>query len=223
MSRIQIDHYSDVLCIWAYISERRMEEVAINFKDRVDINFKLFPVFGDVPGKIENAWSERGGLAAYNQHVQEVANKFDHLSVHPDIWVKSTPYSSLPGHLYLCAVQEAESVGNVPEGSHCQFKKHLKDAFFQKLADISNQKVLDELLEETELPVAEIQQKISSGAAFARMSKGMQEAKDLAIQSSPTLLFNEGRQRLTGNVGYKIIEANIRELLEHNIEGQSWC
>lgn len=33
---------------------------------------------------------------------------------------------------------------------------------------------------------------------------------------SSTLIFNEGRQRLNGNVGYRVIEANIRELL-HNL------
>jgi len=43
------------------------------------------------------------------------------------------------------------------------------------------------------------------------------------VSVSPTLIFNEGRQRLNGNVGYRVIEANIRELL-HNPPGEeSWC
>lgn len=37
---------------------------------------------------------------------------------------------------------------------------------------------------------------------------------------SPTLIFNEGRQRLNGNVGYRVIEANIREL-RHNPPGEN--
>jgi hypothetical protein len=45
----------------------------------------------------------------------------------------------------------------------------------------------------------------------------------LYVTVSPTLIFNEGRQRLNGNVGYRVIEANIRELL-HNPSGElSWC
>ena len=43
------------------------------------------------------------------------------------------------------------------------------------------------------------------------------------IQASPTLLLNEGRQRLGGNVGYRIIEANVRELLEGAPGQASWC
>jgi len=43
------------------------------------------------------------------------------------------------------------------------------------------------------------------------------------VSSSPTLLLNEGRQRLVGNVGYRILEANVRELFERPGVQQSWC
>jgi predicted DsbA family dithiol-disulfide isomerase len=47
--------------------------------------------------------------------------------------------------------------------------------------------------------------------------------KEHTVTVSPTLIFNEGRQRLNGNVGYRTIEANIRELLHNPPEEQSWC
>ncbi len=51
----------------------------------------------------------------------------------------------------------------------------------------------------------------------------MELVKEHNVTVSPTLIFNEGRQRLNGNVGYRVIEANIRELL-HNPAGEhSWC
>jgi hypothetical protein len=37
------------------------------------------------------------------------------------------------------------------------------------------------------------------------------------------LVLNEGRQLLNGNVGYRVIEANIRELLVSNVVEASWC
>ena len=40
---------------------------------------------------------------------------------------------------------------------------------------------------------------------------------------SPTLSLNEDRQRLAGNVGYRVIEANVRELLEGPAPEGSWC
>ena len=52
---------------------------------------------------------------------------------------------------------------------------------------------------------------------------GLFLAREQNVRASPTLIFNEGRQRLTGNVGYRVIEANVRELLQAPAGGQSWC
>ena len=41
---------------------------------------------------------------------------------------------------------------------------------------------------------------------------------------SPTFILNEGRQKLYGNVGYRVIEANLQELLKSPDASQaSWC
>jgi len=55
------------------------------------------------------------------------------------------------------------------------------------------------------------------------LSKDFDLIKEHTVTVSPTLIFNEGRQRLNGNVGYRVIEANIRELLHNPTEEQSWC
>jgi predicted DsbA family dithiol-disulfide isomerase len=47
--------------------------------------------------------------------------------------------------------------------------------------------------------------------------------KEHIVTVSPTFIFNEGRQRLNGNVGYRIMEANIRELLNNPSREESWC
>lgn len=44
------------------------------------------PVFGDAQRKLAQRWSERGGLAGYSQHVREIGAKFEHISIHPEIW-----------------------------------------------------------------------------------------------------------------------------------------
>ena len=68
-----------------------------------------------------------------------------------------------------------------------------------------------------------LQAEIASGDAFAQLNRQQQQAQQQQISVSPTLVFNENRQRLTGNVGYRIIEANVRELLESPELKQSWC
>lgn len=44
------------------------------------------------------------------------------------------------------------------------------------------------------------------------------------LDGSPTFVLNDGRQKLFGNVAFRIIEANIREMLQAPNETQaSWC
>jgi len=66
-------------------------------------------------------------------------------------------------------------------------------------------------------------EKIHNGTAYAMLCQDMLTARDANIRISPTLVFNSDRQRLTGNVGYRIIEANVKELLENPEKQQSWC
>ena len=44
------------------------------------------------------------------------------------------------------------------------------------------------------------------------------------IHGSPSFVLNDGRQTLYGNVGYRVLEANIQELLRAPSADQaSWC
>jgi len=47
--------------------------------------------------------------------------------------------------------------------------------------------------------------------------------QDYGVKGSPTLVFNEGRPIIYGNVDYRVIEANIEELLRNNNQSASWC
>ena len=53
---------------------------------------------------------------------------------------------------------------------------------------------------------------------------GLDELKEkFRVMGSPTLVFNEGRQMIYGNVGYRVIEANVLELLNKPKAAASWC
>lgn len=223
MDKIKITHFSDILCIWAYISQIRIDELEREFKEHIEIDYCLFPVFGDVADKMQTQWQDKGGIAGYSQHVIAVAEQFEHLSLHPKVWQHNTPTSSLPAHLYLCAVKIAEQEGLLETGSFTLLKKGLRQAFFTDCLDVSRQQVLQNLLEQYRLPTTPIEDKIANGQAFATLSRDMQIARDLSVRASPTFIFNEDRQRLAGNVGYKIIEANVRELLSQPSNLQPWC
>ena len=223
MTTVKIDHYSDILCIWAYVSQRRVDELLVQFGDQVEVDYHFFPVFGDAHGKIALNWQDRGGLKAYREHITGIAESYPHLHIHDQLWTQPTPTSSLPCHLYLCAARLLEEKHLIAPGSFRTFLKTLRQSFFSENSDISKHSVLQEIIEHASLPIPLLLETIEDGHAFAALAHDMQMAQKLAIQSSPTLIFNENRQRLTGNVGYKIIEANINELIAQPIGGQSWC
>jgi len=221
--KITIHHFSDILCVWAYVADVRIQELQVTFGADITLDFRTLSVFGNVPGKMLAQWSDRGGVKGYAGHVHEVAARFEHIAVSPQVWVRNTPQSSLPAHLYLCAVKIAARDGLVAPDAYAVLARRLRQAFFVETQDISSAPILRALLAECVGDAAPVMALLDDGRAFAQLAEDMQMAKEQDVRSSPTLLFNEGRQRLAGNVGYRIIDANIRELIERPQAQHSWC
>jgi predicted DsbA family dithiol-disulfide isomerase len=223
MDQVKISYFTDALCVWAYVSQIRLDELKANFKSGVELDCRYFHVFGNVANKIDTAWKERGGLAGYRRHVHEIVEKFGHVQLNERTWETRVPRSSMPAHLFLCATRHLELCSKCAPGSGDRAAWAVRDGFFRNGRDISQGKVLLEIAEAIGLRAAEIENAIATGVAHAALAEDLELARTQSIAASPTLLFNEGRQRLTGNVGYRIIEANIRELLEAAPGQQSWC
>jgi predicted DsbA family dithiol-disulfide isomerase len=149
---LALTYYSDVLCVWAHISQARVDEVAEQFADDVSIDYRFCSVFGDTAYKIGIGWVERGGYGGFGKHLREAVS---------------------------------ETVG---------------------------------------VSVNDVQEAIDCGAAHADLEADHRDQQILMVQGSSTFILNEGRQKLYGNVGYGVIEANIKELLRSPMAGAaSWC
>lgn len=225
---VSIMHFSDVLCVWAYVAQIRMDKLEEKFAKNVSVNYHFIQVFGSVEAKMEKNWNHRGGLQAYGKMVRDVAHQYDYIDVHEDIWVKNTPTSSAPCHLFLKAVQLVEGKGDMPslDGSTSMAEKvawDMRQDFFRDLIDVSAVSAQYDIAERLGLPIDKIQAEIASGAAFAALDKDLQLKEKHRVQGSPTVVFNEGRQMIYGNVGYRVIEANVQELLNKPKAAASWC
>lgn len=216
---IPITHFSDALCIWAYISQVRVAELRSNFEDDVLFDYRYFNVFGDVATKMATQWQEKGGLSGYAGHVREVAERFEHVRINESLWTTSTPQSSMPAHLVLCAARVAID----DPALLLSLDQEIRRAFFEDVADISSTEALLEICAGRGVDRRALERELHSGRAHAALATDMKQAQELGVRSSPTLTFNEGRQTLAGNVGYRVIEANIRELIRDPADQQSWC
>ncbi len=223
MPAIRVLHFSDVLCVWAYVGQARVNELREKLGDQVEVEVRFCSVFGDAHHKLEKSWKDRGGLSAYGAHVRDVAEEIG-TEVHPDVWRKVAPRSSLPGHVFLCAVRSLERRGLVSHQAFLDAAWALRVAFFRELRDIGARTVQLEVAERIGLPMAELEQIIGSGEAHAELSGDYELAREHDVRVSPTLILNEGRQRLNGNVSFRVIEANVMELIrQQNGEQQSRC
>ena len=62
MSAVEVTYFSDVLCVWAYISQARVGAVKEKFGDIVRIKHQFCSVFGDTARKITTTWIDKGGV-----------------------------------------------------------------------------------------------------------------------------------------------------------------
>jgi len=221
MTTVRITHFSDILCVWAYIGQIRFQELQSNFPQEVIFDFRYFSVFGDVHTKMDAQWGTRGGLSAYSQHVHEVAAGFDHVSLCPDVWCRDVPTSSLPAHLLVAAVRLLDSEQGSTAAS--MLDAAIRAAFFEAAVDVSRMAELFAIADGQGIAVDDLQSKLESGQAHALVAHDLKSVEEFGVRSSPTMTFNEGRQSLSGNVGYRVLEANIRELIRHPATQQSWC
>jgi predicted DsbA family dithiol-disulfide isomerase len=229
MNVVEITYFSDVLCVWAYVSQARIDAVKEKFRAAVRIENRFCSVFGDTARKITSSWKDRGGYEGFNAHLRQVAERFPHIEIHPDIWLKTRPLTSASAHLFMTAVQQWEHQSEVTGGQSAanifdQVVWSFRCAFFRDCRDISRWDVQCEIAEELGVNVNAIEECIHGGAAFARLAGDYQDADKMRIEGSPSFVLNEGRQKLYGNVGFHVMEANIQELLlTPRTDEASWC
>ncbi len=219
---VTIKHFSDVLCIWAYLGQIRLDELQEKFAEQITFEYHFIQVFGAVEAKMVKNWQDKGGIQGYSQHVKSIAEQYPHIAIHPELWTKNIPTSSASCHLFLKAIQNLAK-NNEIKMSVKEVIWQLRLAFFRDLIDISSLDEQLKLAERLDLPVNKIQQQINSGHAIASLEEDLQQKDSYRVSGSPTLVLNEGRQMLYGNVGYRLIEANVEELLNDNKLHFSWC
>ena len=217
-TNIAIDYFSDVLCVWAWIAQPRLEELEKQWGNEITVRHHFVDVFGDCHQKIPDTWGKDNGFEEFGNHVQHSAEPFDLTRINPDIWRKVRPRSSAQAHLILRAAGLTELAWQLPA-----LAKRIREAFFCEAKDIGDQGVLMGLTEELGFDASELQEKLKDGSAIAAYSADIKRSSELGVRGSPTWILNSGRQVLYGNIGYRILSANIEELMSHPADEASWC
>lgn len=229
MTSIRIQYFSDILCVWAYIAERRVTELVNTFGNQIEIEPRFCSVFPNARGKIEANWKDRGGYDGFSRHLSEVATKFPHVAMSDRLWLDTRPRTSASAHLFIKAVEAIEHDDRAEPAPYLEristiTGSALRRAFFADARDISDWREHRSIARELGIDYDRVRDKIISSEAVAALATDMNLAQEQGIKGSPTFVMNNGRQKLFGNVGYRLLEVNVEELLRNETEGEaSWC
>jgi len=229
---VQVSYFSDVLCVWAYVSQIRLDELQRRHGSDIVVCHHFIPIFGSTEHRIGEGWADRGGFEGYAAHVAEICADFDHIELNTVAWRRIHPTSSAPSHQFLKALQILEAEGVVSSEPVYEFDGRslfeeavwtLRQAFFEGGLDISKFERLWEATINLGLPVADMQALLNNGRALAGVCRDAELRDEYKVEGSPTYVLNHGRQKLYGNLGYKVIEANVEEVLRRPADAGSWC
>lgn len=215
---LAIDYYTDILCVWAWIAQRRTEELESNWGDKIDLRHRYVNVFGDTKARIGDGWAKRGGYEGFRDHVVDSAAPYDKAAVNPDIWSKMQPKTSANAHLVLSAAAEI-----LPRSAAVDLAAQIRHAFFVEARDVGDMAVLLEVVQDSDQDADGMREAIADGRAAARLMSDYQGAASASIAGSPSWVLNEGRQKLYGNVGYHVLNANVEGLFAGHTTDASWC
>ncbi len=215
---IIIDYYSDVLCVWAWIAQRRIDELHQTLAEKIQFRYHYIDIFGDAVNKIPQQWQDKDSFEGFSKHVINSAADYLDKPIHQNVWLKTRPNTSANVHLLLKA---AELVLGVSESVALALR--FRQAFFNEAIDISNLEMLLALTEQAGFESGKVNQAILNGTAMAALMQDYQQARALTLKGSPSYIIDNGRQVLYGNVGYRVLLANIEEHLRKPEEEASWC
>ena len=231
-TKVKLSYFTDILCIWAYIAQARLDELHRQMADKLEIEYHFLPIFSCTQSRVGEGWKDKGCYQGFSDHIKLVAGQFSHVKINPKIWTINIPTTSANAHLFFKAVQllqQAQIISQEPQkqfaGRNCfeEFVWQTRLAFFEHAQDISNFQVLFEIASQLQISVAEIEKHLQNGEAMAALFKDIELKELYKIEGSPSYLLNEGRQKLYGNVSYNIIAANVHEIIEKPENSASWC
>lgn len=215
---LQVDYYSDILCVWAWIAQRRIDEVLETWGTRVHMRFRFVNVFGSALEHIDKRWSERGGVEAFSDHVLEAVTPYESAPVNSRVWRDVRPNTSATAHLVIKAAELTTS-----GEAAAKLALSMRRAFFVEALDVGSLKVILDIASHSGFDDADLETVMESGQAQAALMADYERSQELNLRGSPCWVLNNGRQVLYGNVGYRILNANIEELIRSPAGEASWC
>lgn len=206
MSKIVIDFYHDVLCVWCFLTSARLRRISLDFP-QIEINHHAFALAKDI-----NSISQMFGDVANGK--KEILQHWSAAAAHPDgekinvslMRTREFPYPySMPG---LLACKAAQFQGGML--AHWNMFDRVQRAHAVEANNIVDSKILMECAVDIGLDPIRWEVDFKSPAVRQAIESDLEEARQLGVNAVPTLIFNK-HWVLPGAVP----ETALREVIEN--------
>ena len=219
--RLKFSYWSDPLCIWAFVAERKLDRVLLELGEHVRVDYRIVPVFGSVPWRFARGPWAKDGVEARVLATRKIAEQGGRTDVSGECWRRAMPSSSWAPAAAIKAVFALEDGRGEEVGP--SYQRVLRERFFVGEVNIALRSVQLEVAEELDLPRGALERCLDDGSALAAVCEDHAEKERLRLQGSPTYVFDDGRAMLYGNFDYGILRSTVEELVRGMGPGGSAC
>ena len=187
MSKVVIDFYHDVHCVWCFLTSARLRRISQDFP-QIEVNHHAFALAPD-----SNSISQMFGGAANGK--KEILGHWSAAAAHPDgekinvglMREREFPYPySMPG---LLACKAAQFQGGM--AAHWNMFDRVQKAHAVEANNITDPEVLMSCAVDIGLDPARWELDFKSPAARQAVEADLAEARKFGVNAVPTLIFNQ--------------------------------
>lgn len=223
MKPIEFEYWSDPLCIWAYVAQRKLEAVLERHGELLAPLYRVVPVFGSIPQRFATgSWSE-AGPSGRAEATRRVAKQHQYDNVDGACWLNDCPSSSWSAGAPLALVHRMVEHETISRAQAERYQWRMRERFFVENVNVARRAVHLELAEETGVPRAELERRLDDGTGLAALWEDHARGEKLGLRGSPTFVFDGGRAMLYGNFSEAVLNATVEELVKGLVAGGSEC
>ena len=220
--RIHFEYWSDPLCIWAFVSQGRLDRLLEAKRACLSPQYRVVVVFGSVPWRFRDGNWKKAGPQGRARTTREVAARFGFDEVDGSVWLTDPPASSWAAGAAIEAVRLAEHADETEAGNCAAYQVALRRTMFVDNRNVARRTVQLEVAEGMGLPRESIERRLDDGTALAQLAEDQRRKDEQNIHGSPTYVFDEGRAVLYGNFAEGILHSAVDELVA-GMHGSSGC
>ncbi|MFK7989320.1 MAG: DsbA family protein [Sandaracinaceae bacterium] len=223
MVEIEFEYWSDPLCVWAFVSQPKLEHVLSAHSGHVAPRYRIVPVFGSLPARFrDGAWTKVGPKGRA-EATRRVAHAHGRPEVTGQFLLDDPPASSWASGAAARAVIGMSESGEGDSDWGADYVIALRQACFVDNLNIARRHHQLAVAESLHIPRAPIERRLDDGTALAELYEDHKRRLEIGIQGSPTFVFDGGRAMLYGNVAEDVLTATVDQIVAGQMAGGSTC